>query len=214
MFKSEQELATWFIKTLKKLDLPSVKDALPGHTIRKEPFKSVLVRYFGSPAPLLLARPDVVLVVEDQQRAVDRWLLIAVELKHFRGVEWRRWRRAHREVGQPLRYYVFGFDSVALCHLFESSVDSAAARAYSSAVWEVVEKLKLPMAYFSAEASDESWSKLLVFRPLEVGGPMDWRQFVSWMIDYCRDHVRNPLLPHDREVVERRESLKTVLGVP
>jgi len=155
-----------------------------------------------------------VLIVEDYRKLIDEWLLIAVELKYFKKIKKKRWRGAYREMGQALRYYVYGFDSAILWHIFEREVDSNIVRAYSNVVGEVIEKLKIPIAYFSTKMGDENEGKFLVFKPLELSSPSDIESVVRWMIKYCRDSVRNPLLPHDREIIERRKALKAVLRIP
>jgi len=152
---------------------------------------------------MIMARPDIVLIVKDYRRLIDESFLIAVELKYFRRIEKKRWREAYREIGQALRYYVYGFDSAVLWHVFDREIDEATVRAYSNVVGEVIEKLKLPIAYFSTKVIDEG--KFLVFKLLELGDPSDVGYIVNWMINYCRDNVRNPLLPHDKEIVERRK---------
>jgi len=107
---------------------------------------------------------------------------------------------------------VYGFDSAVLWHVFDREIDNAAVRAYSNVVGEVIEKLKLPIAYFSTKIIDEG--EFLVLKLLELGDFSDVGYIVNWMINYCRDNVRNPLLPHDKEIVERRKTLKAVLRIP
>lgn len=77
---------------------------------------------------------------------------------------------------------------------------------------EVIEKLKLPIAYFSTKIIDKG--EFLVFKLRELGGSSDVGYIVNWMISYCRNNVRNPLLPHDREIIKRRKALKAILRVP
>lgn len=216
MFASERTLARWLIKAIEACNLSSIRDILPGDAMPKKPYENVLAKYFGSYAPMIMAKPDIVLIVEDHEKLIDEWLLIAVELKYLKKVERKRWREAYREVGQALRYYVYGFDSAILCHVFGGEIDNATVRAYSNVVGEVVEKLKLPIAYFSMKISDEDKDKFLIFKPLELSNPSDVGYIASWMIDCRRDNVRvrNPLLPSDKEVVDRRKALKTVLRVP
>jgi len=161
---------------------------------------------------MIIARPDIVMIIEDYRKLTDEWLLVAIELKYFKKINKKRWREAYREIGQALRYYVYGFDSAILWHVFDREIDNAAVRAYSNVVGEVIEKLKLPIAYFSTKIIDEG--KFLVFKLLELGSPSDVRYIVNWMINYCRSNIRNPLLPHNKEIVERREALKAVLRIP
>jgi len=214
MFRSERSLVQWIIKAMKACNLSSVKDVLSGDAIPKKPYGDILAKYFGSYAPMIMAKPDIVLIVEDYKKLIDEWLLIAVEFKYFKEIEKKRWREAYREIGQALRYYVYGFDSAVLWHIFEREIDNAAIKAYSSIVGEVIEKLKLSIAYFSTKITNETESKLLVFKPLELGDPSDIGYIVMWMTNYCRDNIRNPCLPHDKEIIERRKALKAILRIP
>ena len=95
---------------------------------------------------------------------------------------------------------------------FDKKVGSIAVKEYSNVIGEAVEKLKLPIAYFSTKILDENIFP--VFKPLELGGSSDACYIVKWLINYCRDSVRNPLLPHDEEIVERKNTLRAFLRVP
>jgi len=214
MFASERSLVKWFVETIRAYNLSSIKDILLGDAISRKPYENILIKYFGSYAPMIIAKPDIVLIVEDYKKLVDEWLLIAIELKYFKKVEKKRWREAYREVGQALRYYIYGFDSAILCHIFGREVDNATVRVYSDVVGEVIKKLKLPIVYFSVKISNEDKDKFLIFKPLELSGLSDIGYIANWMINYCRDNVRNPLLPYDKEVVDRRKALKAVLKIP
>jgi|Deesub1362B_J571_1020462.scaffolds.fasta_scaffold00197_14 hypothetical protein len=83
-----------------------------------------------------MAIPDIVLVFEDISKVVDEYLLVAIELKHLRSSEKsdKYLRKAYREVGQPLRYLVFGFDSIILWHCFAEDIDDATISSYSDLV--------------------------------------------------------------------------------
>jgi len=78
MFPSERGLAKWLIKAIKACDLYSIKDILPGDAIPKKPYENILAKYFGSYAPMIIARPVIVLIVENDRKLIDEWLLIAV----------------------------------------------------------------------------------------------------------------------------------------
>jgi len=99
MFPDERGLAKWLIKAIKACGLRSIKNVRSGGAIPRKPYGDILAKYFGSYAPMIVARPDVVLVVEDYRMLVDQWLLAAVELKYFGRIERRRWRGAYREIG-------------------------------------------------------------------------------------------------------------------
>ena len=209
MFSDERSLAEWLIKAIKACNISSIKDVRSGDAIPKKFYEDILKTYYGSHAPLFMAKPDIVPIVEDyayyihNKGVIDEWLLVAVELKYFKSYDEKQWRDAYREIGQPLRYYMYGFDSAVLWHIFDREIDDDTVKAYSNVVGEAVEKLKLPIAYFSTKIIDEG--KFLVFKLLELGGSSDVGYIVNWMINYCRDNVRNPLLPHDKEIVERRK---------
>ena len=79
---------------------------------------------------------------------------------------------------------------------------------------EVIKKLELPIVYFSTKIIDKAKDRFLTFKPLELGSSSDVGYIVRWMINYCRDYARNPLLPHDKEIVERRKALKAALRIP
>ena len=86
----------------------------------KKKFEDILKDYLNDAAPKFMVNPDIVLVFEDSNKVVDEYLLVAIELKHFKSSKNKNkdLRKAFREVGQPLRYLVFGFDSVVLWHVF------------------------------------------------------------------------------------------------
>jgi len=77
---------------------------------------------------------------------------------------------------------------------------------------EVIEKLKLPIVLFLTKIVDED--NFLVFKPSKLGSPSNYGYLIRWMFNYCREHVRNPLLPRDKEIKERRRALKIALKVP
>ena len=217
MFKDERQLARHIASKMRSEPSLGVKLAISGDEMSKKGFEDVLSRYFGAHAPMYVARPDVVVVVEDVKRVVDEWLLIAIELKYFRDLEdarrfGRRLRRAFREIGQPLRYYLYGFDSAVLWHVFEEGAGEEVLRSYGDLISEFIEKLKLPMAFFLTKIVGED--SFLVFKPSEVGSPYSCGDITRWILDYCRGRARNLLLPHDEEIRERRRALKIALKVP
>jgi len=212
---NERHLTKLFIRAVKTCNLYSVKNIFSGDTISRKKYGDIFTKYFGQYAPIIVAKPDVVLIVEDHKKLIDEWLIIAIELKYFKQVDRKRWREAYREIGQALRYYVYGFDSAILCHIFMKEIDDCVVKAYSDVIGEVIEKLKLPIVYFSMKISNvENLNKFLVFKPVEISNPSDICYIVKWLINCCRDGVRNPLLPHDKEIIDRRKILKTIFQVP
>ena len=214
MFKDERVLTRWLIKAVGNCDISQVKRILHGDSLPNKPYGELLEEYFGSYAPMIIARPDVVLIVEDYKRLLDEWFLMAIELKYFREIEKRRWREAYREIGQGLRYLMYGFDSAVLWHIFKKDIDDAVVKAYSDVIGEVIEKLELPIAYFSTKIINETKGDFAVLKPLEPTRLVDICYVITWMINCCRDTGRNPLIPDDKEIVERRRVLKAILKVP
>ncbi len=212
-FKNEHELTQWLIKAIKNCNLSFVKEIFSGAMIPKKPYEDMLVKYFGAHAPMIMAKPDIVLIIDDYRKVIDEWLLVAIELKYFKRSKDGRWRGAYRNIGQALRYHIYGFDSAVLWHVFEENISSDFARTYSNVISEIIERLKLPIIYFSTKIINETQVYFHVFKPLELGGLSDVRYIIRWMINCCRD-IRNSLLPYDKEIVERRRVLKGVLRVP
>ncbi|AAL62657.1 hypothetical protein PAE0249 [Pyrobaculum aerophilum str. IM2] len=206
MFANERAVARWLAKTLKACD-PRLGEVFLEGAISKERMEA-LAKRLGSRIPAFVAKPDLVLVVKDSHNHV----LAAMELKYFKTAGRKRWRRAYREFGQPLRYYLYGFDVAVLVHVFESGIDDADVEAYSEVVGEVVEKLKLPTAYFSVKIADVERELLKAFKPQRLG-LVETCYVAKWIVDYCTE-TRNPLLPSDKEILERRKALKAVLGLP
>ena len=137
MFKDERRLARQIASNMKSEPYLSVKRVILGDAMSRKDFEDVLGRYFGAYAPMYVARPDIIIVAEDAKRVVDEWLLVAIELKYFRDLEnsrkfERSLRGAFREIGQPLRYYLYGFDSTILWHIFEGSADKEVLRSYGN----------------------------------------------------------------------------------
>ena len=217
MFGDERHLARQITSNIKSDPYLSVKDVILGDRMSKMGFEDVLSRYFDVYAPRYMARPDIIIVAEDVKNVVDEWLMVAMELKYFKVSEDAKkfekdLREAFREIGQPLRYYLYGFDFAVLWHIFEGDADIEILRSYSNLVSEVFNKLRLPVVCFSTRILDKD--NLLVFQPLETSSPSNTGYIVRRMLNYCRDGVRNPLLPQDKEIKERRRALKTILNVP
>lgn len=202
MFRNERHLASHIASNIKPNSYLSVKDVILGDQMPKVGFEAILSRYFDAYAPKYMARPDIIIITEDFKKVVDEWLLIAIELKYFKDSENMKkfeedLRKAFREIGQPLRYYLYGFDSAVLWYVFEENAEKEILRSYGNMVSEVIKKLKLPMVLFLTKIVDKD--NFLVFEPLEIGSPSNQRYVIRWILTYCGDRVRNPLLPHDKK---------------
>ncbi len=215
MFKDERELISHLIREM--LLIAEVKRAIKGDIISKKLFKDFLQTYFNMYAPELLAKPDIVIVFEDVTKSTDDWFLVSIELKYFKADDRlsKRLRKAFREIGQPLRYHLYGFDATVLWHVFEENVDIEIIQSYSNLISEIIERLRLPIVYFSTRITKREKDNLyfLVIKPTEVGSLKDINYIITWMFNLTRS-IRNPLLPQDNEVEKRRRVLKTILGIP
>ena len=116
-------------------------------------------------------------------------------------------RRAHREIGQPLRNYVYGFDSAALWHLFHPDVDDEYIEEYAETVAKAHEILSIPVVYFSTKVSSKGFR---ILAPLKLGDFVDARYVLEYLRNLC-DGRRNPALKHE-DVRCRRSALKVALG--
>ena len=212
MFRDERSLAKRLAETIKSCS--QVKNIVLGSKIPKESYEDILSKYFNSYAPMFMPKPDIIIITEDYEKTIDEWLIIAIELKYFKREDkkyMKQWRNAYREFGQPLRYHICGFDSTVLWHVFERNINDNLIEAYSSIITEVIKRLKLPVVYFSTKITEEM--KLLPFEPLKFDKPKDVCYIISWIINCCRN-IKNPLLPQEEKILERRRALKVILKVP
>jgi len=217
MFRNERELARYIAANIRSDPYLSVKNILSENDISKSEFEEILVKYFDVQAPRFIAKPDIIMVTEDPKKLIDEWLLITIELKYFRNVKESKkfekdLRKAFREIGQPLRYYLYGFDSSILWHIFEEDANPETIKSYSNLLEEVIKKFRLPILLFTTKIIENN--NFLVFKPLEIRSPNDLKYITGWMLKYCRDNIRNPLLPLDKDIIERRRAIKTVLKIP
>mgnify|MGYP000453932545 CR=1 FL=1 len=217
MFRNERELARYIATNIRSDPYLSVKNILSENDISKSEFEEILVKYFDVQAPRFIAKPDIIMVAEDPKKLIDEWLLITIELKYFRNVKESKkfekdLRKAFREIGQPLRYYLYGFDSSILWHIFEEDTNPETIKSYSNLLEEVIKKFKLPILLFTTKIIENN--NFLVFKPIEIRSPNDLKYITGWMLNYCRDNIRNPLLPFDKDIIERRRAIKTVLKIP
>ena len=216
-FKTERHLANYIAESIRSDPYLSVKNILSENDISKSEFEEILVKYFDVQAPRFIAKPDIIIVAEDPKKLVDEWLLITIELKYFRNVKESKkfekdLRKAFREIGQPLRYYLYGFDSSILWHVFEKDTDSEIIKSYSDLLEETIKKFKLPILLFATKIIEDK--NFLVFKPLEIRSPNGLKYIIGWMLNYSRDKIRNPLLPFDEDIIERRRAIKIVLKIP
>ncbi len=182
----------------------------------KKDFETILNTYFGVDAPKFMAKPDLIMVLEDYTSRFDDYFLMAVELKYFEPSSKldKNLRGAFREIGQALRYHLVGFDAAVLWHAFAEGIEEETIISFSSLIGEVFEKLELPLIYFSTKIKSDNCSR--VYKPLNLDLAGDLKWLIEWMCNMGFD-ARNPLLDgniRDKEVIKRRKALKAALRVP
>lgn len=197
-------------KLTKDAGISSLKEIYKGKTVTSSEFKEVVSKWYGRNLPWPLIEPDLILVFEDHKKVIDNVLIIAVEAKYFRRTPGlgKRLREAFRQIGQPLRSYIFGFDSAILWHLFSGDIEEKVVRSYTNVVDEVIKKLELPVVYFATKIADDDFR---VYKPLDIEH-YDIGSVIRYLRNLCDDR-RNPAL-RDNEIRMRRNALKVALRIP
>lgn len=163
--------------------------------------------------PLVL--PDFILVFKDySSERIDDYHIVAVETKWFklRNIN-DNLRKAYRNFGQPLRNYIYGFDSIILLHIFDQNIEDNKAMEYSETVKNSIKMLELPVVYTSIQM----WEKNVfsIYQPINID-LKDIEYFVSYLSRLTRD-VRNPIFKNKLfkdNILKRRAVLKVSLNLP
>lgn len=189
----------------------SLRSVYTEGNIDRGAYEKALKEYFDIEPPKILAIPDLIFVFEEPSK--DDFQIVAVELKYFKFAEKeernKKFRRAFREIGQPLRYYIFGYDAVVLWHVFQNEFDDNEILPYSKLVEEVIEKLKLPIEYFPTKILSDN-----MFRVYKLYSPLDYllESLLIWIRNVSKD-IQNPMSGDD-QVYKRRRALKIALKIP
>lgn len=202
----ETELAAKLYNLLKKSGVGSLKKVYKGRSVTSKEFKDVVSEWYGERIPWPLIEPDLILVFKDYRKVIDEVMIVAVELKCFQTSSDKRLRRAFREIGQPLRYYVFGFDSAVLWHVFED-VEEDVIEDYTNIISEVIGKLKLPLIYVATKMVGNNYK---IYKPLNLE-PQNIQYLVMYLRNLC-DRMGNPIV--DEKIRRRRSALKVTLHIP
>lgn len=170
--------------------------------------------------PWALAVPDLIVASDNFDKAPDDVFLLAIEAKYFprdAASSKSHWRQSFREIGQPLRDLLFGFDAAVLWHLFSETVPDGDAREYSAMCGELIEKLKLPIIYFATALTEQS--QFGFFHPWRMEKTFD-ANYVAGCIQQINNERNgsyrpkmNPLL-QDQQVLGLRKALKATLKIP
>lgn len=207
----ETKVARRLIELFRKEASHYVRRAERGDVPRNRRFVEVL-NWYKSESPWILVTPDVILVFDDYSGQPADILIVAVELKFFsseRQVAKRRFRQAFREIGQPLRNLIFGFNAVVLWHIFEEHISDDTAKRFGNICREVISELKLPMVYFATRMRDNAFK---LYQPWEFGDYNDINYIASSLRNLVGE-CRNPAL-ETPSVAQRREAVKMALNIP
>jgi hypothetical protein len=107
----ESDIIGKLLGLFRKTDV--VKKVSKGESLPKSAIKEVL-EWYKSIAPSISVTPDLILIFEKNLKEPDEALLVAVECKYFLSENKKQLRQVFREVGQPLRNLIFGYDLVIL----------------------------------------------------------------------------------------------------
>ena len=158
---------------------------------------------------------DMIFVFEDIKKVNDDALIVATEIKFFRGITEKR--NFFEGLQQALAYSLFGFDGLALWHIFSEEVDDKKVKNYAKATNDIIKGFELPIFYLAAKITNQS--KFTSFEPSQTSD-QDLDYFVTWMGNSCRDK-RNcllfkdiPLGPKSEDIKKRRNTLKVMLKIP
>lgn len=205
----ESHITKVIYERISRLSLSSLKKVSKGKGVTKAEFKNTMTKWYGQGLPWPLVEPDLILVFEDLKKVVDDVMIIAIETKYFEQTQdlHKRLRQSFREVGQPLRNLIFGFDSVVLWHIFSPGIEEQIIKSYTNIVGEVIDRLKLPSVYIATTLLD---SELRIYKPFDIQ-KYDLQSLVMWLHNLC-DDKRNFAM--DGPVEIRRKSLKVALQIP
>jgi len=205
----EADITQRIYERIGTLDMSSLKKVSKGRGVTTREFKNTITGWYGRELPWPLVEPDLVLVFEDLKRVVDDTMIVAIEIKYFEQTKdlHKRLRQSFRELGQPLRNLIFGFDSVVLWHIFSQDVAEQRIQSYVDIVEEVINRLKLSVVYFATTILD---GELKIYKPFGID-KYDMQSAVMWLHNLC-ESKRNPAM--DREIEVRRKSLKVALRIP
>lgn len=211
---AERKIETKIIDKLYKLLVQekTSKRAFKGEMLKKTKFRGIL-DWYNADMPWALVTPDIILAYENYSKPDDVFL-VAIEIKYFPSdmpETKSHWRRSFREIGQPLRNLIFGFDVVILWHIFSEETRDENVKKYAEIYSEIINGLKLPFVYFATRTIGDNFKfyQPWIFHNLQN------IEYVSRCINQnqvARNHI-NPLL-ENRKVVERRRAIKNALNIP
>jgi len=163
---------------------------------------------------------DLIVTFEDLYREIDDALIVGVEVKYFRVNKSGKMNMNFYEgLEQTFAYALFGFDGLALWHIFHPDTHDDVIRSYTDGMMRIIHGFRLPIFYLAGRLAQEHGKiRLEQFAPSYSRMAMDLGYIARWMHQYFSDtEMRNPL-QHDpglkASVREGRSTLKAVLRIP
>jgi len=209
----ETQVAKRFLDLVSQATYAGLKKVSKSAAIFRTRFwEAAKIKDVSMPRPLVL--PDLILIFEDYKKYVDDYIIVALEMKWFKRKNLdHRLREAYRAFGQPLRNYLYGFDSVSLLHLFDEDVEDQQVIEYTETIKSSIEMLDLPIVYLAMKLSKD---RFRIYQPVDIQGFQD----VAYVTRYLRnlsDGKRIPLFVKEgrkKTMLARRSALKVALGLP
>lgn len=199
-----------FYRVINNSKISGLRKVQKGSILKNKRFRETVEEWYGKKVPWPIVESDLILVFQDYSRVIDTNLIAAVEIKFFKQSQNldKQLRQAYREFGQPLRNLIYGFDSVALWHVFDETIEGAKIRNYATIVANTIEKLKLPVVYLATKLSQD---KFKIFKPWDIDSSNDM-EYIIKSLKGLFENERNPL--PQSETKEYRDAIKVTLGIP
>lgn len=206
---NEPQIIDKIKKLINVVEVSGLRKIDKGAVLKGLRFRETIEKYYRGKLLWPLIEADLILIFEDYKEIIDRNLIVAVEIKYFtpKVNTNKQLRQAYREIGQPLRNLIYGFDSIVLWHIFHERIEDVKIKTYTTTVYETIQKLKLPMLYFATKFSED---KFKFYQPWDIDY-QNIEYIVRNLQNSCND-TRNPLL---REEIEGyRNAIKVAIGIP
>jgi len=192
-----------------------LKKAYSHVNLASKNFQGIWSGWWKSKTPPKL-EVDMIFVFEDIGNILDNALMVATEVKFFQEDTKRNFFEGLQQV---MAFSLFGFDGLALWHIFSEKIDDSVINSYAQAMQEIIRGYELPIFYLATKLSNEFIFK--IFEPAQIE-KQEIDYLIAWIGNFCNDeNNRNPLLfhdlplgPHPEEIKKRRNTLKVLLKIP
>ena len=207
--QSEVKVTKQLNRLISNCGVRGLRKVEKGNILKKKRFLETVQDWYSKKAPWPIIESDLILVFKDFSNAIDGNLIAAIEIKFFKPSQNldRDLRQAYREFGQPLRNLMYGFDSVALWHVFHEAIDKEKIKGYTTIVGDTIKKLNLPVVYLATKISEDRFK---IFQPWDLD--YNDMNYILRSLKGLFENTRNPL--SQSEIKEYRDAIKVTLGIP